>query len=152
MYCAVTFSLEVGTFALSGLATATNLDKLSLVNALRGKYGGAPFIFYTLLFKFESPWKLFIIRFSRRSFIFTLKIHVDASAIKRRTSNRNVNTKNQKWKTFVNNFSRLIRWSTLEIFWKHLFVNLAFLGVAYRTVLSSHLSHDLCKKQTFLEH
>ena len=152
MDCAVTFFLEVGTSALSGLANATNLDKLSLVSVLQDKYGGASFIFYTLFFKFESPWKLFIIRFSRRSFIFTLKKHVDESAIKGRTSNRNVNTKNQKWKTFVNNFSRVIRWSTLEIFWKILFVNLAFLGVAYRTVLSSHLSHDLCKKQTFLEH
>ena len=144
--------MEVGTSALSGLATAINLDKLSLVTAFQDKYGGAPLLFYTTFYKFESPWKLFTIRFSRRSFIFSLKKHVDTSAIKGRTSNRNVNTKKQKWKTFVNNFSRLIRWSIHEIYWKHLFVNLAFLGVAYRTVLSSHLTHDLCKKQPFLEH
>ena len=136
---AVTFFLEVGTSALFGVATATNLDKLSLVNALQEKYGGAPLVFYTFFYNFESPWKLFTIRFSRRSFIFILKKHVDTSATKGRTSNSNVNTKKQKWNTFVNNFSRLIRWSTSKIFWKHLFVNVAFLGVAYRTVLSSHL-------------
>lgn len=94
--------------------------------------------FFTLFCNFESPWKLFTIRFNRWSFIFT-----QASAIKRKTSNRNVNTKKKKWKTFDNHFSRRVRWSTPEIFWKHLFVNLAFLVTVCKTVLSS-----LCIKFT----
>ena len=36
---------------------------------------------------------------------------VDASAIKGRTSSRNLNTNRQKWKTSVNTFSRQIRLS-----------------------------------------